>query len=137
MKSVFLSVDGGRGAAASPYRGGPNRPKPGEGTAYRPTALPTVGPYALPVPVFVTGFVPGFGPYPGFVTGFILGFVPGSVPSFVPGFVPGLVDDGGGAAARGRRGVGHEGRHGVMRERHAESDMRPGGRLRGLRRKTD
>ena len=32
-------------------------PNPGTGTAYPPTALPTVGPYALPVP----GFVPGSG----------------------------------------------------------------------------
>ena len=32
-------------------------PNPGTGTAYPPTALPTVGSYALPVP----GFVPGFG----------------------------------------------------------------------------
>ena len=30
----------------------------GTGTAYHPTELPTVRPYALPVP----GFVPGFGP---------------------------------------------------------------------------
>ena len=30
-------------------------PNPGTGTAYPPTALPTVGPYALTVP----GFVPG------------------------------------------------------------------------------
>ena len=32
-------------------------PNPGTGTAYPPTVLPTVGPYALPVP----GFVPGSG----------------------------------------------------------------------------
>ena len=28
---------------------------PGTGNAYHPTALPTVGPYALPVPSFVPG----------------------------------------------------------------------------------
>jgi len=32
-------------------------PNPGTGTAYPPTALPTIGPYALSVP----GFVPGSG----------------------------------------------------------------------------
>jgi len=32
---------------------------PGTGTAYHPTALPTVGPYALPVPGFVPGLLSG------------------------------------------------------------------------------
>ena len=33
---------------------------PGTGTGYLPTALPTVGPYALPVPSIVPGFGRGW-----------------------------------------------------------------------------
>ena len=72
--------------------------QPGTGTAYHPTALPTVGPYALPVP----GFVPGRGHtgtvrwsprQPGTGTAYHPTALPtvGPYALLVPGFVPGLL----------------------------------------------